>query len=562
MQKILLYSLILFFYNLNANWFQSLHEIGAYAFYIKANDSTCKGDHVECDWSDDIFVLLENKSGNSLCDFESANFENTFAIKEKIKVVYQDSLNYKEFVQNVDGFRTRKRGLEKPQPLEVSEFLLLSVNSISKDVEPLKCILNIYTWNGPKRMQSDRVSGGIQSYKKNIIQTYYYTWSGLGSSGLQSEIVSFNLKKQKIQELKDDIESFIKQKEEENTKINLKNFNDILKFSLRDFSDIPQLNNVSIQQGPFETNAEYLDRISGLEDNKDKSFFFIKEKILNPNSYNAETSNWEIPIFERHSTNVDVSFYDGQNAFGASKQVTKRIGKTESIKIENKSLFSNFDSSFLEISLPMERSYARKNYEDLKFLTLYSFDNSPARLNKTYSRDYPSFDSPYDVDIENLEISMKLEAVAIKNIRTGTFEKIFFYNPPSLNNYKKDSIFSVMGLRYHKEQLYTVDISNNPKEYFRNKSNVAPQLNILGSPRKDKFIPSDTSLTNGVNVGICDWAKINQVLWIGPYLWTEDMVVFETDKGDNNIKCKQILFLDGTFITAETDDSVYLVGRF
>ena len=119
-----------------------------------------------------------------------------------------------------------------------------------------------------------------------------------------------------------------------------------------------------------------------------------------------------------------------------------------------------------------------------------------------------------------------------------------------------------MGLRYNNEKLYGVEIPYNQKDFVRNKSNAAPQLNILGSVRKDKFIPSDITLTDGKNVGICDWAKLTQALWVAPYLWTKDLVVFETDKGNNNIKCKQILFLDGTFITSETDDSVYLVGKF
>ena len=562
MHKIYLYFIVLFLpFNLQSNWFQSLHEKGAYAFYIKANNTSCKGNHTECDWSDDIFILLENKAENSLCDFKSANFENTFAIKEKIKAIYEDSSSYTEFTKNIDGLRTRKRGLDKPSPLEISEFVLLSINSLSQDVEPIKCILNIFTWNGPKRLKS-RMLAQEHSSLRNILQSYYYSYSGLGSSGLQSEIVSFNLQEQKSQELKDDIENYIQEKKEQGSEISLTNFIDISEVALKNFSEIPQLKNEVMQQGPFETNAEYLQRLSSSEDNTDDKLFFIKEKYLNPSYYNAETSNWEVPIFEQYSNNVDVSYYDGQNAFGASKQVTKRVGQIQSIKTENKSIFSDSSSSFIEIAFPMERSYARENYEDLKIMILYSLDDSASRLSKTYTRNLPSFDSPYDIDIENIEISMKLEAAAIKNIRLGALERIHFYNPPSLNHLKKDSIFSVMGLRYNNEKLYGVEIPYNQKDFVRNKSNAAPQLNILGSVRKDKFIPSDITLTDGKNVGICDWAKLTQALWVAPYLWTKDLVVFETDKGNNNIKCKQILFLDGTFITSETDDSVYLVGKF
>ena len=103
MHKIYLYFLVLFLpFNLQSNWFQSLHEKGAYAFYIKANDSSCKGNHLECNWSNNIFVLMKNSKGSSLCDFDSANFNQTSFIREKVKQVYGDSTSYDDFIKNLD----------------------------------------------------------------------------------------------------------------------------------------------------------------------------------------------------------------------------------------------------------------------------------------------------------------------------------------------------------------------------------------------------------------------------------------------------------------------------
>ncbi len=556
MHKIYLYFLVLFLpFNLQSNWFQSLHEKGAYAFYIKANDSSCKGNHLECNWSNNIFVLMKNSKGSSLCDFDSANFNQTSFIREKVKQVYGDSTSYDDFIKNLDGFQTR-RGIDKPSPLEVKEFLIISIDRTSKNVTPLKCILNIYTWNGKLRnsINSPRLAHIVdQPSKRNLPQRFFYQGGGgfIKASGEQSEVVSFNFKSSKDQEIKDKLEKFIREQKSSNSIIDINNFNDVLDKAIKSFSDIPQLRTKQARKDPFETNAEYLERTSGLEKNNNKRLYFLKEKDLSPNYYDAETSNWNIPVYDLHASNVDVTYYDGQNAFGASKQITKRVGTTQSIRIENKSMFANPIISFLEIQIPMERSYAKENYKDLKVFTLYSFDGNPDRLVRRSEREFPSFDYPYDVNIENLEISMKLEAIAIKNTRFESFYEIFIYDPPSLNIINTDSVYSVVGAR--------TSNASSVKELVNIKSNAAPQLNILGSIKKERFLPTNLK---GKEVGVCDWASLDQGLFFGPWIFSEGPVVFETDKGDNNVSCNQTLFIDGTFITSETDDSVYLVGRF
>ena len=192
-----------------------------------------------------------------------------------------------------------------------------------------------------------------------------------------------------------------------------------------------------------------------------------------------------------------------------------------------------------------------RSYKDLKVFTLYSFDGNPDRLVRRSEREFPSFDYPYDVNIENLEISMKLEAIAIKNTRFESFYEIFIYDPPSLNIINTDSVYSVVGAR--------TPNASSQKELVNIKSNAAPQLNILGSIKKERFLPTNLK---GKEVGVCDWASLDQGLFFGPWIFSEGPVVFETDKGDNNVSCNQTLFIDGTFITSETDDSVYLVGKF
>ena len=64
---------------------------------------------------------MKNSKGSSLCDFDSANFNQTSFIREKVKQVYEDSTSYDDFIKNNGWINSKGNGKMR---LEGKEYIV------------------------------------------------------------------------------------------------------------------------------------------------------------------------------------------------------------------------------------------------------------------------------------------------------------------------------------------------------------------------------------------------------------------------------------------------------
>ena len=133
--------------------------------------------------------------------------------------------------------------------------------------------------------------------------------------------------------------------------------------------------------------------------------------------------------------NTKDSTYAGSTAFGASAEVAKTTGTTYWVGFDKSQLaaagknvpFSFDDGYSLHIRVPMAGTEARALGDDLGIA--YSYALASPYFGHNYDRQFPKFDSPFDVDINQQFVLGRLNKIALYNTKTGAIIKVVSLAP-------------------------------------------------------------------------------------------------------------------------------------
>lgn len=189
------------------------------------------------------------------------------------------------------------------------------------------------------------------------------------------------------------------------------------KIWLKDFClKIKKLEEIHDVKGEFETTAEFKARVDLLNEIRFGNYlnktFKYQEAHPNRFRYDADKELWTITGSEEFARNTifqDIERYEGVNAFGVKKIITKTTEKTCSIKTINAT-----GNKFLPMPISEAKEFKNKLRKTIFFNVIQNKDKK-IDVKRDYVYSKPTIDYPYEKDIEKFTIPIRIKAIVYHN---------------------------------------------------------------------------------------------------------------------------------------------------
>jgi hypothetical protein len=341
---------------------------------------------------------------------------------------------------------------------------------------------------------------------------------------------------------------------------------------------------VTITRDPFESQAEYEERLNKLEldmpytEKKQYGLFRIdlpfalKSDVEGSSgltfitTYNVETQSFNTYIknfkFGRSLGKEEISTYSAKNAFGSYRTVTKRVWEEGYFQgaLPNQSEGSHY-------SFHIPRDQAKQMVNDLSYIVLLSYDKSRNNLNIDTEKSYPDYYNTREEVHTTNSIGANIASVILYNkatkkiiAHTTNLESLF----PSINRKNlRAATYRVKGthltdLDYSDIKATTLipigtsnlcDLNALYFDEYINRGIISQSGEIVGNSRKAvTFINSEKS------------GEIDGMRSLG----RRSGISYRRSLDDYRERCMQNLFIDDVFIIKESGavDSTWFIGHF